>query len=336
MSKENGFLQLRRGVFEHVRDGRMSLIDYAVHSYITAQADTRTGIWNGSAGALAGELSLSRRKARRFLERLSHGGYIKRFPVPGKHVCYPILIHKFSITDGQHRGEQLNAIASSSPVNLEYFTGQQEGEQRGQHRGEHVTPQKILETRNGRPETKPRTKPRAAKPAAPADPRYQPFVDFAYRSFEAKHGQKPHWSARDFKSLKALLGQSQTLALTELERRWQHYLDRHRNLSPQSRAARSHFSAHALIHFYKARSQERRKPMSQTSSAAASRTADLMNTVTSGNGQTDKRCGEMARRWLMKFVAVTGTEASPALFDICGMNSCVTFRPKNSGSRVIA
>ena len=223
MSKENGFLQLRRGVFEHVRDGRMSLIDYAVHSYITAQADTRTGIWNGSAGALAGELSLSRRKARRFLERLSRGGYIKRFPVPGKHVCYPILIHKFSITDGQHRGEQLNAIASSSPVNLEYFAGQQEGEQRGQHRGEHVTPQKILETRNGREETKPKTKPLAAKPAAPADPRYQPFVDFAYGSFKAKHGQKPHWSARDFKSLKALLGQSQNLTSAELQRRWTHY-----------------------------------------------------------------------------------------------------------------
>ena len=41
-----------------------------------------------------------------------------------------------------------------------------------------------------------------------------------------------------------------------------------------------------------------------------------MNTVTSSNGQTEKRCGEIARRWLMKFVAVTGKEASPALFDI--------------------
>lgn len=221
MSKENGFLQLRRGVFEHVRDGRMSLIDYAVHSYITAQADTRTGIWNGSAGALAGELSLSRRKARRFLERLSRGGYIKRFPVPGKHVCYPILIHKFSITDGQHRGEQLNAIASSNPANLEYFAGQQEGEQRGQHRGEHVTPQKILETGNKKQETKPKAKPRAAKPAAPSDPRYQPFVDFAYRSFEAKHGQKPTWSVKDFNGLKALLKQNLTLA--ELERRWNYF-----------------------------------------------------------------------------------------------------------------
>ena len=87
-----------------------------------------------------------------------------------------------------------------------------------------VTPMSQEEVRSQRSEVRDRgqSKP-AAKPAPPADPRYQPFVDFAYGSFEAKHGQKPHWSARDFKSLKALLGQSQTLALTELERRWNHY-----------------------------------------------------------------------------------------------------------------
>ena len=154
--------------------------------------------------ALAGELSLSRRKARRFLERLSRGGYIKRFPVPGKHVCYPILIHKFSITDGQHKGEQLNAIASGSPVNLEYFAGQQEGEQRGQHKGEHVTPQKILETGNGREETKPKAKPRAAKPAASPDPRFQLIVDSYYQ--EARRvGLEPAIDDSDFGALKGWL-----------------------------------------------------------------------------------------------------------------------------------
>jgi hypothetical protein len=162
MSKENGFLQLRRGVFEHVRDGRMSLADYAIHSYITSQADTRSGVWMGSAGALAGELSLSPRMARRFLERLSQGDYIKRFPAPGRHVCYPILVHKFAVTDGEHKGEQLNAIASISPVDLRYFSGEHMGEQRGEHMGEHVSSQKILETGNGKQET------REGAPAAPS------------------------------------------------------------------------------------------------------------------------------------------------------------------------
>jgi hypothetical protein len=145
MSKENGFLQQRRGIWEHIRDGRMSLQDFAIHQYIASQADTRTGIWKGSAGALAGELNISPRMARRFLERLGRGDYIRRFPVPGKHVCYPILVHKFSITDGEHKGEQLDAITSLSPIDLRYRPSEN-----GEQEGEHVSPQKILETGDGR------------------------------------------------------------------------------------------------------------------------------------------------------------------------------------------
>ena len=144
--KENGYLPHRRGIWQHLRDGRMTLQDVAVHAYISSQADTRTGIWQGSAGALAGELCISRRLARRFLERLRKGDYIRRFPIPGRHVCYPILIHKFLLTDGEHKGEHLNALASASPMDLRYFPGQQEGEQKG----EHVTSQKRelrMETR---------------------------------------------------------------------------------------------------------------------------------------------------------------------------------------------
>jgi hypothetical protein len=164
MSKENGFLQHRRGIWEHVRDGRMTLQDVAVHQYIAAQADTRTGVWSGSAGALAGELCLSPRIARRFLERLSRGDYIRRFPCPGKHVCYPILIHKFEPTNGEHKGEQLDAINSISPIDLRYVPveiGELEGEQRGEHKGEHLSPQKRIKNREGR---------REKKEGAPASP----------------------------------------------------------------------------------------------------------------------------------------------------------------------
>jgi hypothetical protein len=141
--KATGFAQIRRGIWEHLRDGRLTLSDVAVYTYIISQADTRTGIWQGSAGALAGELSISPRLARRFLERLSRGDYIKRFPTPGKHVCYPILVHKFLLTNGEHKGEQLNALSSLSPVDLQYFPGEQIGEQMG----EHVSSQKRSEKR---------------------------------------------------------------------------------------------------------------------------------------------------------------------------------------------
>lgn len=154
MTRDAGFFQLRRGIWEHVRDGRLSLQDVAVHQYIASQADTRTGVWNGSAGALSGELCISARMARRFIERLTRGGYIRRFPVPGRHICYPILIHKFLIVDGEHKGEQLNAIGSKSPDELEYFAGEHMGELEGEHKGEPLTSQKRLKTLDLRLETK--------------------------------------------------------------------------------------------------------------------------------------------------------------------------------------
>jgi hypothetical protein len=231
--KETGFAQIRRGIWEHVRDGRMSLSDYAVYSYIISQADTRTGMWQGSAGALAGELCISRRLARRFLERLSQGDYIKRFPVPGKHVCYPILVHKFLLTNGEHKGEQLNALSSNSPVDLRYFPGEQMGEQMG----EHVSPQKRSESGEGR-------KKHAAKPAPPADPRFQPFLDFAFGAFEAKHSQKPTWTGKDYKTLSRLLAGNKGLGADELERRFRNYLGSTEPFTQKQGDSLAYFCAH--------------------------------------------------------------------------------------------
>jgi hypothetical protein len=192
MAKDTGFFQLRRGIWEHVRDGRMSLQDVAVHQYIASQADTRTGIWNGSAGALAGELCISPRMARRFIERLTKGDYLRRFPLPGRHSCYPILVHKFLITDGQHKGEQLNALASTSPADLRYFSGEHVGEQKG----EHLSSQKRIENRERRkalPDT-----------YRQADGRSQAIVN-AYYQRTREMGIEPNCDESDFGRLKSWL-----------------------------------------------------------------------------------------------------------------------------------
>jgi hypothetical protein len=215
MSKLNGFLQLRRGIFEHVRDGRMSHMDALTLIYIAAQADTRTGVWHGSAGALAGELALSSRNARRVLERLTERQYIKRFPVPGRHVCYPILVHKFLVTDGEHRGQHLNAPESTSSSDLRYAVGEHQGEQTCAQ----SAPQKRIENVKER-----RKKNLAAKPAPPADPRFHSFVNFAFGVFEQKHGQKPTWTGRDFRALSVMLASNKSLDAAELERRFRSYL----------------------------------------------------------------------------------------------------------------
>jgi hypothetical protein len=147
MTLANGFMPLRRGVFEHVRDGRMCPTDFTCFAYIIGQADTRSGVWIGSAGALAGELSMSPRTSRSVIERLEKRGYIKRFPVPGRHACYPILVHKYQVTTGEHFGEQLNALDATSPTDLRYFPREHDGEEDARHDDEQVATQKRIKNK---------------------------------------------------------------------------------------------------------------------------------------------------------------------------------------------
>jgi len=147
VSKENGFAPIRRGLWEHLRDGRMSHLEALAFVYICSQADTRTGIWKGCAKSLAGELGMKERTARDVLEKMEHGNYIRRFAIPGLHSCYPILVHKFLITQGEHNGEHLNAIDSKSPVDLTYFSREQDGEQSVKHGVERSAAQRRIKNR---------------------------------------------------------------------------------------------------------------------------------------------------------------------------------------------
>ena len=142
MPMSSGFLQLRRGIFDHVRDGRLTQMEAFVLIYMFSQADTRTGVWSGSAGALNGEIGIPLRNARRILENLSNNRYIKRFTVPGQKVCYPILLHKYRISTGEHIGQQLNAIDSISKDRLQFFPREHNGGEDVQH----SSSQRILET----------------------------------------------------------------------------------------------------------------------------------------------------------------------------------------------
>lgn len=162
MSKENGFVPLRRGLWEHIRDGRMCVMQALAFIYMCSQADTRTGVWKGCAKSICGELGICERTARDVLEKLELGNYIRRFAVPGRHFCYPILVHKFPITQGEHNGEQLNALESKSPAELSYFPREQTVQQDGEHGVEHNAAQRRKETGETRQEKK------KEAPAAPS------------------------------------------------------------------------------------------------------------------------------------------------------------------------
>ena len=120
MSKATGFLQLRRGIWDHVRDGSLTRTGALVYIYMLTQADTRTGVWKGSAQCIASALNIPRSTAKYALKGLD-GKYIRRFTVPGRHVCYPILLHKFLVTQGQHVDLMLDALNSTDERTLEFF-----------------------------------------------------------------------------------------------------------------------------------------------------------------------------------------------------------------------
>jgi hypothetical protein len=203
MSKENGFAPIRRGLWEHIRDGRMSHLQALAFVYICSQADTRTGIWKGCAKSLAAELGLRERTARDVLEKMERGDYIRRFAVPGLHSCYPILVHKFAVTQGEHNGEQLNALTSKSPAELAYFSCEQIVE----HGGEHSAGQRRIENREKRR--------KADKP--PADARFGAFLEFAKASFQTKHKHPPTWDyfAKDGSALAAFLRRAAHVTLED-------------------------------------------------------------------------------------------------------------------------
>jgi hypothetical protein len=221
VSKANGFLQLRRGLWEHLRDGRMSITQALAFIYICSEADTRTGIWKGCAKSLSGELGIPERTARDVLEKMEHGNYVRRFAVPGRHSCYPILVHKFLITDSEHSGEQLDALNSIDANTLRYLpveTSEQGVECGVQHSVEHSAAQKRK-----RIEKETEKKP-AAKTAPPPDPRHKPFFDFAYKLSEMKFFQSPTWGGRHAKVLQNFLREHQHITQEEWERRYRAFL----------------------------------------------------------------------------------------------------------------
>jgi hypothetical protein len=224
MSKGNGFLQLRRGLWEHLRDGRVSPTAGLAFIYICSQADTRSGSWRGSAGALAGELGLRPRTARNVLERLERGHYIRRFGRPGERFCYPILVHKFQITQGDHDGEVVNALSSAFSngcLDLKYFPREVHGEVDVKVDVEVRASQRRIENRKQKREKKNL----AAKPTPPPDPRFKTFFNQAYEVYRARNGQPPTWGGKDRTILKQFLAEQPHITPEEWERRCRNYLD---------------------------------------------------------------------------------------------------------------
>jgi ribosomal protein S8 len=105
----SGYVQIRRGILEHLRLGLISPTDKGFYETFIEMADPRTGILNSNAAELAFLCCSNRKTVQKFLCRLERKGYIKRFSTPRSHGKYAILINRYRCTLSPHKNMELNA-----------------------------------------------------------------------------------------------------------------------------------------------------------------------------------------------------------------------------------
>jgi hypothetical protein len=106
-----GFIQIRRGLQDHLFSGTLSTFDLGVYLILHLQADFGTGIWLGSAPRLMATAprGTSLRNMQRALLRLAEIGFIKTFHKRGVRGNYRVLINKYEPRSGALTGMRLNA-----------------------------------------------------------------------------------------------------------------------------------------------------------------------------------------------------------------------------------
>lgn len=222
--------------------GAMSLCEFGIYALIHIQADYRTGIWRGSAPRILATAprGASLRQVQRALEHFEELGYLKSFRVQGARGNTPYLIDKFTVRCGALKGYRLNAAKSESWQRPFYeLVAEVVTEDDAVPVAEH-----DALSRSKKEEVRRKNQNPAAKPAPPTDPRHQPFVDFASKDFEAKHGQKPTWLGKDFKTLSLMLAKAPGLGLSELRSRWTNYMESTEAFTRKQGGSLAYFCSH--------------------------------------------------------------------------------------------
>jgi 5-methylcytosine-specific restriction endonuclease McrA len=79
-----GFVKLRRDIREHVTQGRLSLEEYAVFTFVVMNARHQNGRWRGCALTLSKQIRKSERWCQRMLASLRTKGYVTGTPSRGR------------------------------------------------------------------------------------------------------------------------------------------------------------------------------------------------------------------------------------------------------------
>jgi hypothetical protein len=120
-----GYVPLRRSVFEHTANGKLSSNECLVFLLLVALADRRTGCGTINAPSLRAFLpELSHDSAKRVLCSLESKGYVFRDIVPFSKRVYRFWINKYRPTEGKYKSLQTNiskALESRDVNDIEYI-----------------------------------------------------------------------------------------------------------------------------------------------------------------------------------------------------------------------
>lgn len=225
----SGFIQLRRGLSEHVRDGRLSFFEASLYVFILMDANPATGLCYGSAGLFSAVYSVSDRTCRDALEKLELKGYLRRFPTRGKHGSYPILINKFLCSSGAMKGKYVNCEKSSSYKSITYdscddsvnesaVAGVNEGVNESAGSKILDTGKEKQETKNKKPTAKPKSS-RAGGWAQRADGRRSLFMGALESYWKYKNPEIPNmpWFYEEDAELENLLLANMKMTLEQFQ-----------------------------------------------------------------------------------------------------------------------
>jgi hypothetical protein len=214
-----------RDLQDHLKQGRLSIFELGVYQIIHWQADFKTGVWWGSAPAVhcVAPRGCKLRDVQRAIARLKRIGFLRpREQKQGKRGNFPVLIDKYEPLSGALRGTRLNAARSADWRNPVY-----EPCTDGDAQHDTVQDPQSAPIHNAVSNKQDAGQRPAAKNTPPVDPRFQPFVDFAFESYKVKHGRKPLWLGKDFSSLKRLLKwqSANLLSMERLTALWRNFVD---------------------------------------------------------------------------------------------------------------
>lgn len=96
-----GYIKLRRGILEHLREHRLTVPEYVVYTVLLMLADYSTGIWEGSARFLAREIGAPERWCQRALLGLRSKGYVSCTPTKRPYQITVVKYHPYATPETQ-------------------------------------------------------------------------------------------------------------------------------------------------------------------------------------------------------------------------------------------